>query len=69
MKITIPEDVITRALQQEYFNKGAAAQVLGVSRSTFQNWCKIYDFKPISIDGQILYSKKNLIKFMEAHQI
>ena len=47
----------------------ASANFLGVSPSTFRIWLKKFDFKPISIDGQILYDKDVLQKFMEDHKL
>lgn len=69
MQIAIPERVIERAIQQKYFNVTASANFLGVSPSTFRIWLKKFDFKPISIDGQILYDKDVLQKFMEDHKL
>lgn len=69
MQVAIPERVIERAIQQKYFNVTASANFLGVSPSTFRIWLKKFDFKPISIDGQILYDKEVLQKFMEDHQL
>ena len=57
MQIAIPERVIERAIQQKYLTVTASANFLGVSPSTFRIWLKKFDFKPISIDGQILYDK------------
>lgn len=69
MQVAIPERVIERAIQQKYFNVTAGANFLGISPSTFRIWLKKYDFKPISIDGQILYDKEVLQKFMEDHKL
>lgn len=69
MQVSIPEKIIIKAVQQQYFNKTEAANFLGVSPSTFRIWLKTFDFKPISIDGQILYDKDVLQKFMEKHQL
>lgn len=69
MQIAIPERVIERAIQQKYFNVTASANFLGVSPSTFRIWLKKFDFKPTSIDGQILYDKDVLQKFMEDHKL
>ena len=69
MQVAIPERVIERAIQQKYFNVTASANFLGVSPSTFRIWLKKFDFRPISIDGQILYDKEVLQKFMEDHQL
>lgn len=69
MQISIPKKVIERAIQQKYFNVTAGANFLGISPSTFRIWLKKYDFKPVSIDGQILYDKDVLQKFMEDHQL
>lgn len=69
MQISIPEKIIERAIQQKYFNVTAGANFLGISQSTFRIWLKKYDFKPISIDGQILYDKEVLQKFMEDHKL
>lgn len=59
-------------LLKELFNRSiltASANFLGVSPSTFRIWLKKFDFKPISIDGQILYDKDVLQKFMEDHKL
>ena len=69
MQVAIPERVIERAIQQKYFNVTAGANFLGISPSTFRIWLKKYDFKPISIDGQILYDKEVLQQFMEDHKL
>ena len=69
MQVAIPERVIERAIQQKYFNVTAGANFLGISPSTFRIWLKKYDFKPISIDGQILYDKEVFQKFMEDHKL
>ncbi|EFJ69841.1 transcriptional regulator, Fis family [Lactobacillus paragasseri JV-V03] len=69
MQVSIPERVIERAIQQQYFNKTEAANFLGISKSTFRIWLTKFDFKPISIDGQLLYDKEVLKKFMEEHKL
>ena len=69
MQVAIPERVIERAIQQKYFNVTAGANFLGISPSTFRIWLKKYDFKPISIEGQNLYDKEVLQKFMEDHKL
>lgn len=69
MQIAIPERVIERAIQQQYFNKTEAANFLGVSIPTFRIWTTKYKIRPISIDGQLLYDKEILKKFMEKHQL
>lgn len=69
MQIAIPERVIERAIQQQYFNATAAANFLGISKSTFRNWLVKFDFKPISIDGQLLYDREILKEFMEDHKL
>lgn len=67
LSITVPiqRDVLVKALQQEYFNKGEASNFLGVSLTTFKRWSKEYKILAFSIDGIIMYSRKDLISFME----
>lgn len=69
MQLAIPEKVIIRAIQQQYFNKTEAANFCGVSKSTFRNWLKKAYINPVSVDGQLLYSKENLEKFMQDHEL
>lgn len=68
MQVSIPEKIIIKAVQQQYFNKTEAANFLGVSLPTFRSWLTKFDLKPISIDGQLLYDKKVLKDFMEEHK-
>lgn len=71
MQISIPEKVIVRAIQQQYFNKTEAANFCGVSKSTFRNWLVNHakELTPISVDGQLLYSKKTLTNFMKEREL
>lgn len=66
MQIQIPEKVIERAIQQQYFNKTESASFLGVSITTFKKWA--VNIKPIVVDGQILYAKDDLVEFMDGHR-
>lgn len=66
MQIQIPEKVIIKAIQQQYFNKSESANFLGVSLTTFKKWT--VDIPTVVIDGQVLYAKKDLVKFMEDHR-
>ncbi|CPR80383.1 helix-turn-helix domain-containing protein [Lactobacillus crispatus] len=71
MQVTIPERVIARAIQQQYFNKTEAANYCGVSKSTFRNWLLNYsdELIPSSVDGQLLFSKETLADFMKGHEM
>ncbi len=71
MQVTIPEKVIARAIQQQYFNKTEAANFCGVSKSTFRNWILNHsdELIPSSVDGQLLYSKETLEDFMKEHKL
>ncbi|MDK7952178.1 helix-turn-helix domain-containing protein [Lactobacillus paragasseri] len=69
MQVAIPEKIVIKAIQQQYFNKTEAANFLGVSLPTFRAWLTKYDLKPISVDGQILYDREVLKKFMKGHQL
>lgn len=66
MQIQIPEKVIARAIQQQYYNKTESASFLGVSLTTFKKWS--VDIPTVVVDGQVLYDKDDLIKFMEEHR-
>lgn len=57
MQVTIPEKIVIKAIQQQYFNKTEAANFLGVSLPTFRIWAAKYKIRPISIDGQLLYDR------------
>ncbi|WP_410406206.1 helix-turn-helix domain-containing protein [Lactobacillus crispatus] len=71
MQISIPEKVIARAIQQQYFNKTEAANFCGVSKSTFRNWVLNHgdELIPTSVDGQLLYSREMLADFMKGHEM
>ncbi len=71
MLVTIPERVIARAIQQQYFNKTEAANFCGVSKSTFRNWTINYsdELIPTSVDGQLLYSRETLTDFMKEREL
>lgn len=71
MQVTIPERVIARAIQQQYFNKTEAANFCGVSKSTFRNWILNHgdELIPTSIDGQLLYSRETLTDFMKEREL
>jgi prophage protein len=71
MQVTIPERVIARAIQQQYFNKTEAANFCGVSKSTFRNWTLIHsdELIPTSVDGQLLYSRETLTDFMKEREL
>lgn len=68
MQINIPERVITRAIQQQYFNKSEAASYLGKSLTTFKKWREDYGIPFYSIDGQVTFNKKDLDDFMEKYK-
>lgn len=71
MQVTIPERVIARAIQQQYFNKTEAANFCGVSKSTFRNWTITHsdELIPTSVDGQLLYSRETLTDFMKEREL
>ena len=71
MQVTIPERVIARAIQQQYFNKTEAANFCGVSKSTFRNWTinQSDELIPTSVDGQLLYSRETLTDFMKEREL
>ena len=71
MQVTIPERVIARAIQQQYFNKTEAANFCGVSKSTFRNWTTNHsdELIPTSVDGQLLYSRETLTDFMKEREL
>lgn len=69
MQFSIPEKIIIKAVQQQYFNKTEAANFLGVSIPTFRIWTAKYKIRPISVDGQLLYDKNVLKDFMEGHKL
>lgn len=70
MEVKIPEELVIKAIQQEYFAKKDAFNVVGVSRTTFDKWLREHpnELRPSIIDGQVLYAKKDLLKFMENHK-
>lgn len=68
MQVVIPEEFVIKAIQQEYFSKTDAANFCGVSYTTFAKWVKESPIKVSSINGQLLYSRKDLTAFMEAHK-
>lgn len=68
MQINIPEKAIKLAVQQQYFNKTGAANFLGISKSTFNNWKKEDALPFYSVNGQILYSKDDLNEYMKKHK-
>ena len=71
MLVTIPERVIARAIQQQYFNKTEAANFCGVSKSTFRNWTINHsdELIPTIVDGQLLYSRETLTDFMKEREL
>ena len=71
MQVTIPERVIARAIQQQYFNKTEAANFCGVSKSTFRNWTIKHsdELIPTSVDEQLLYSRETLTDFMKEREL
>lgn len=68
MQVVISEESIKRAVQQEYFNKKEASNFLGVSMQTFKTWREKYGIHYQSVDGMVLFAKKDLQKFMEDHR-
>lgn len=65
MQIQIPEKVIIKAIQQQYYNKSEASNFLGISIMTFKKWREIYHIPSVVVDGQVLFYKEDLEKFME----
>ncbi|ART99215.1 helix-turn-helix domain-containing protein [Lactobacillus gasseri] len=68
MQVNIPERVIERAIQQQYFNKTESAAYLGISLTTFIKWRKNDALPFYSVNGQILYSKDDLNEYMKKHK-
>ncbi|WP_297816706.1 helix-turn-helix domain-containing protein [uncultured Lactobacillus sp.] len=67
MHVVIPEEYVIKAIQQQYFSKTDAANFCGVSYTTFAKWVKETPIKTSVVNGQLLYAKEDLIKFMEDH--
>lgn len=62
------DKLIKRYSTQEYFNKKEAAQYLGKSIPTLNKWIKKYDIPTSIVDGQVIFSKANLDKFMKGKE-
>lgn len=68
MQVVIPEEAIKKAVQQQYFKKTDAANLCGISTTTFREWMKATPIPTVVVEGQVLYSREDLIKFMEEHK-
>lgn len=68
MQVVISDDAIKKAVQQQYFKKSEAANFCGISSTTFNSWRKVNPIPSIVVEGQVLFSKNDLVEFMEAHR-
>lgn len=68
MQIMISEEAVKKAVQQEYFNKREASNYLGISMQTFKTWREKFKIPYQSIDGMILFARKDLETFMNEHK-
>lgn len=52
-----------------YMDKKTACRICGVAPSTFGRWVKNEGLKEIRVDGKVIISRDEILRFMAAHTV